>query len=102
MVRTSRLILGSMFVAVALLCAGTAPLIATHDPTRSSMLLLQPPSPAHWFGTDELGRDVFSRVLYGTRTSLLIGAGAAIIAVLIGAPIGLMAGYLRGRVDQAA
>jgi peptide/nickel transport system permease protein len=101
MVRTSRLMLGSMFVAVALLCAAAAPLIVVHDPIRSSMDLLQPPSPAHWFGTDELGRDVFSRVVYGTRTSLVIGAGAAAIAILIGAPIGLTAGYLRGRVDQA-
>lgn len=91
--------LGSLLVLAALLCAAAAPLIAPHDPIRSSIFLLQPPSPAHWFGTDELGRDVFSRVIYGTRTSLLIGTGAAVIAVLIGAPIGLMAGYVRGRLD---
>jgi peptide/nickel transport system permease protein len=101
MLSKPRLILGSIFVGAALVCAVLAPAIATHDPTRSSILLLQPPSPAHWFGTDELGRDVFSRVVYGTRTSLLIGAGAAGIAVLIGAPLGLMAGYLRGWVDKA-
>ena len=53
----------------------------------------------HFFGTDELGRDILSRVIYGTRTSLLIGAGAALLAVTIGAPIGLMAGYLGGKVD---
>jgi peptide/nickel transport system permease protein len=101
MIRMRRLVLGSVLVGTSLVCAALAPVIATHDPTRSSMLLLQPPSSVHWLGTDELGRDVFSRVVYGTRISLLIGAGAAAIAALIGAPIGLLAGYLRGRLDRA-
>ena len=101
MIKPGRLILGCVMVGAALLCAALAPVIATHEPTRSSVAMLQPPSPAHWLGTDDLGRDVFSRVVYGTRISLVIGAGAAAIAVLIGAPIGLLAGYMRGRVDRA-
>ena len=76
-----------------------APVLAPYDPTRSSVFFLQGPSDAHLFGTDELGRDILSRVIYGARTSLVIGVGAALLAVIIGAPIGLAAGYLGGRLD---
>jgi peptide/nickel transport system permease protein len=61
------------------------------------MLVL--PSPAHLLGTDDLGRDIASRVVYGARTSLSIGFGATIVAMAIGIPLGLTAGYIRGRVD---
>ena len=57
---------------------------------------LEPPSPAHWFGTDELGRDIMSRAIYGARTSLLTAAGAVGIAAAIGIPIGLVAGFFGG------
>lgn len=58
--------------------------------------MLKGPSAAHWFGTDELGRDVLARVIYGARTSLLTAAGAVAIAAVIGVPIGLMAGFFGG------
>ena len=94
--------IGMIIVAIACAVALFAPFLAPYDPTKSSVFFLQVPSPAHLFGTDELGRDIFSRVVYGTRTSLLIGAGAAFLAALLGAPIGLIAGYYRGKVDLFA
>jgi peptide/nickel transport system permease protein len=97
-----RRILGFALVACALACAALANVIAPHDPLRSSVAFLSPPSLAHLFGTDELGRDALSRVIFGARTSLLIGFGAALVAMSIGAPIGLVAGYAGGRLDVVA
>src|SRR5882672_5145293 len=54
----------------------------------------------HWFGTDEYGRDVLSRTLYGARLSLIIGFGATLISLAIGVPLGLIAGFKRGRIDE--
>lgn len=90
---------GCIIVGIISLMAVAAPLVAHYDPTSSSVFFLRPPSSEHWFGTDDLGRDVLSRVIYGARASLVIGLGAAVVSVLIGAPIGLMAGYFRGLVD---
>ena len=84
--------IGVFVVLVACALAVLAPVLAPHDPARSSVFFLQGPSSAHLFGTDELGRDILSRVIYGTRTSLAIGVGAALIAVVIAAPIGHAAG----------
>ncbi len=96
-----QLIVGFALIAIMAAIAAAAPLIAPYDPTRSSMSLLAPPSWSNWLGTDELGRDIWSRLLYGARPSLLIGFGAATVAAVIGAPIGLTAGYFRGAVDIA-
>jgi peptide/nickel transport system permease protein len=96
---TPRAVIGGVVVFLTCAVALLAPVLAPYDPTRSSVFFLQGPSAAHLFGTDELGRDIFSRVIYGTRTSLVIGAGAALLAVMIGAPIGLATGYLRGKLD---
>ena len=98
--RTGRGIGGAIIVCIAAV-ALAAPLLAPHDPFRSSIAMLSLPSAAHWFGTDDLGRDVLSRVLFGARASLAIGVGAALVAMLIGVPIGLLAGTLRGRTDIA-
>ena len=92
--------IGLAIILMVGISATAAPLLAPVDPTRSSVFFLQGPSWAHLLGTDELGRDILSRVIHGARTSLLVGAGAAIIAVLIGAPVGLVAGYFRGRIDM--
>src|SRR5436190_8811964 len=74
--------------------------IATHDPLATDPVAkLQSPSSRHFFGTDELGRDVFSRLVYGTRVTAVIGIGAALLGVVAGSIIGLTAGYLRGPVD---
>jgi peptide/nickel transport system permease protein len=96
---TPRRIVGLTVIALVLACALLAGWIAPHDPLRSSVAFLSPPSAAHVLGTDELGRDVLSRVIYGARTSLVIGFGAALVAMLLGAPIGLVAGYMGGRLD---
>ncbi len=96
---SSRAGIGAILVLIACAVAILAPLLAPHDPTKSSVFFLQGPSRAHLFGTDELGRDILSRVIYGTRTSLVIGAGAAFLAAIIGAPIGLVAGYHGGKID---
>ena len=78
------------FVAIALF----APWIAPYDPLGTSWSAIRKaPSAAHWFGTDELGRDVLSRVIYGARASLLAGVVSVSIALSLGVPIGLLAGY---------
>jgi peptide/nickel transport system permease protein len=86
----------ALFVAVALL----APLIAPYDPTAQGWTAVRkPPSWPHWFGTDEVGRDILSRVMFGARASLLAGVIAVCIALGVGVPLGLTAGYLGGFVD---
>jgi len=85
-----------LFTGLALL----APLIAPYDPTAQSWAnVRKAPSLAHWFGTDEVGRDVLSRLLYGARASLVAGGISIAIALSIGAPLGMIAGYLGGFVD---
>ena len=85
------------FVTLALF----APWIAPYDPLATSWSAIRKaPSAAHWFGTDEIGRDVLSRVIFGARASLLAGVVAALISLSIGVPIGLLAGYAGGRTDM--
>ena len=95
-------VVGLLIIVAACLCAGAAPLLATQDPTQIGLVSLDPPSTTHWLGTDELGRDIFSRLLYGARISLGVGIGAAVVATLLGAPVGLCAGYFGGRFDLMA
>jgi peptide/nickel transport system permease protein len=99
--RTKPLV-GWLIITATCLAAAGAPVLATHDPTATGMFLLAPPSASHWFGTDELGRDIFSRVVYGARISLVVGIGAAIVATMLGVPLGLSAGYLGGTFDLFA
>jgi peptide/nickel transport system permease protein len=91
----------ALFVIVALiLIAIFAPLIAPYDPTKQSWSAVRKaPSLAHWFGTDEVGRDILSRIIFGTRASLSAGVISVGIAITIGVPLGLLAGYLGGKVD---
>lgn len=86
---------GLIVVTVAVLAALLAPLIAPYpyDGTDFSAPAPAPPSPDHWFGTDELGRDQFSRVLYGLRVSIAVGLLSVTLAMLIGVPLGLLAGF---------
>jgi ABC-type dipeptide/oligopeptide/nickel transport system permease subunit len=89
-----------LVIALASLLAGV---LATHDPDIQVLTdRLQGPSGEHWFGTDDLGRDVFTRTLYAGRVSLLAAVQATAIGIGIGVPIGLMAGYLKGWVDVVA
>jgi peptide/nickel transport system permease protein len=88
-----------LLVTVALTLA--APLIARYNPDVINVLALnQPPSGAHWFGTDYLGRDLWARVLYGGRISLPAGLGVVVLAAGIGVPAGLIAGYVSGFLDD--
>ena len=73
-----------------------ASILSDQPPNASGDDMLAAASAQHWFGTDDLGRDVFTRVLYGGRVSLLVGGGAAAIACFVGAPAGLVAGFARG------
>jgi peptide/nickel transport system permease protein len=93
--------IGAGLVAAIAIVAIAAPLLAPQDPYASGIDMLALPSTAHRLGTDDLGRDVLSRVIYGAQASLAIGFGAALVAMLIGVPVGLVAGTLRGVSDVA-
>ncbi len=100
--RSPGAIAGAIVVGIILLCAILAPLVAHQDPLAQALGNQSlPPSPTHWFGTDKLGRDVFSRIVYGARTSIAIGFVAVGVAITSGTLIGLVAGYWGGRVDSA-
>ncbi|MEX2520563.1 MAG: ABC transporter permease [Paracoccaceae bacterium] len=89
-------IIASAVLVIILLTTLFAPWLVPHDPTRlSPALRLKPPSEEFLLGTDAYGRDLFSRVIYGGRISLLIGVGAAVAAVAVGLAIGLVAGFFR-------
>lgn len=101
------MIIGSVIVITVITIALLAPLIAPHDPYHQDLMRrLVPPvwdsrgSWEHILGTDHLGRDYLSRLIYGARISLLIGIGAAVISGIIGTFMGVMAGYFGGRVDM--
>ncbi len=100
--RQSLLAPGLCLVLVMSLAAVAAPLLAPHDPDALHLdAILAPPSSDFWLGTDRLGRDVFSRLLYGGRVSLWVGFVAVGISSLIGVTLGLVSGYFRGWVDEA-
>ena len=87
-------VFGLAIIVLFVLIAIFAPLITPHDPTQQSWTAIRkPPSLQHWFGTDESGRDLFSRVIFGARASLMAGVVSISIALSLGVPIGLLAGY---------
>ena len=88
------------FLVLMVLLALAAPLIAPYDPLEQDLLnALKSPSREHWFGTDDLGRDVLSRTLYAARVSLLAAVEAVALGVALGVPFGLVSGYVGGRTD---
>ena len=90
-----------LIIGVLLLCAAAAPQLAPHDPSTQELASrLAPPSSAHWFGTDELGRDVLSRVIFGARVSVWIGLSVVAISLVVGAGIGSLAGFYGGWLDR--
>jgi peptide/nickel transport system permease protein len=92
--------LGAAVVLGFIVLALGAAWIAPQDPIATSWgAIRKPPSAEHWFGTDDIGRDVFSRVIWGTQASLLAGGVSVCISLLLGIPIGLAAGFLGGWVD---
>ncbi|ABL71868.1 ABC transporter permease [Paracoccus denitrificans] len=90
-------ILSLAILAAALAMAILAPQLANFEPTRiNAAMRLQPASETYWLGTDSFGRDLYSRIIHGARVSLVVGAGVAAGAILIGLPLGLLAGWFRG------
>ena len=93
-------VLGFVVIALFVIIAVAAPLVAPFDPVATSWTAIRKaPSAQHWMGTDENGRDVLSRVVFGARASLLAGLVSVLIAAGIGGPTGLLAGFAGGRVD---
>ena len=94
--------LGAVIVLVTCLGAVFGPWLAPFDPTSQELALrLEGPTGAHWFGLDELGRDIFARVLSGARISLLVGLVVVSVSSAIGILLGSVAGYFGGRIDEA-
>jgi peptide/nickel transport system permease protein len=94
-------LLGLGVILFFLLLAVLAPVLSPYDPLEQNIpASLAPPSPAHWLGADKLGRDIFSRMLYGTRISLVAGVAVVLMALLLGAVVGLLAGFFGGWLDE--
>ncbi|HCU68354.1 MAG TPA: D,D-dipeptide ABC transporter permease, partial [Desulfomicrobium sp.] len=99
--RNPSAVMGGVVIAAMVLLAVGAPLLAPHDPVKLSLgERLMAPGAAHLFGTDELGRDIFSRVLFGARISLSIGLLVITVAGVTGALIGATSGYFGGKIDN--
>ena len=93
--------MGAVLVSAFALFAVLAPWLAPHDPALIDLpARLQAPSAQHWFGTDELGRDILSRILYGARISMLVGASVVAGSLLLGLIVGSVAGFYGGKVDR--
>lgn len=99
--RSGGLVVGLALAVTMVVIALAAPWIAPFDPNDQDVLLkLEPPSAAHLFGTDAFGRDVLSRVIYGARISLFVGAFATLVGIVIGTIVGVVSGYFGGLVDR--
>ena len=100
LLRRKGAVFGLAVIALLVAVAVLAPLIAPYEPDQQTWSAVRKaPSALQWFGTDDVGRDVFTRVIYGARASLLAGVVAVAFALLIGVPIGLIAGYFGGFLD---
>jgi len=100
LLRRPTTLLALAFLALLFGLAVFAPLVAGHDPLGGGdSALLEPLSPGHWLGTDDLGRDIWARVVYGSRISLTVGVLSALIAVAVGVLVGALAGYFGGWLD---
>ena len=94
-------LLGAVIIVVFVTTALFAPWLAPKNPQATNWSKIRKPADAHnWLGTDDLGRDVLSRVIWGAQVSLLAGVLSVLLAVLVGVPVGLVSGYYRGRLDQ--
>jgi len=100
LLRRPTTLLALAFLALLFGLAVFAPLATSHDPLGGGdSALLEPLSPGHWLGTDDLGRDIWARVVYGSRISLTVGVLSALIAVVVGVFVGALAGYFGGWLD---
>ncbi|HEX6990145.1 MAG TPA: ABC transporter permease [Bacillota bacterium] len=99
--RNRAAVIGAVVIVLYVAVALAAPWIAPYDPTENDLMMrLKGPSAEHPLGNDELGRDILSRLIWGARTSLGIAVGAVGLALVIGVPLGVVAGYSGGRVDS--
>ena len=99
--RSKTFLVGTVVVAFWVFCALFGPAVVPDDPYADDILnKLQPPSSEHWFGTDRLGRDVFSRVIVGARDILIVAPLATLLGTVLGTALGLITGYFRGVVDD--
>ena len=98
--RNRAAVVGALVVVLFVGLAVLAPVLAPYDPLKTNFLLIRKaPSAAHWFGTDDLGRDILSRMVFGARASLLAGCISVAIALGIGVPVGLVSGYFGRWID---
>ncbi|MDI7247670.1 MAG: ABC transporter permease [Bacillota bacterium] len=101
LIRNRSAVAGGILVFVLAIIAVAAPLVAPYDPLAPSLEdRLSPPSAAHWLGTDDLGRDILSRIIFGARVSLQVGILAVALALVAGTFLGIVAGYYGGRADN--
>jgi peptide/nickel transport system permease protein len=102
LLRSGTFLTGAIIVAFWAFCAAFGSLVVPQDPYADDLLnTLDPPSADHWFGTDQLGRDVFSRVIVGAHDILTVAPLATILGTVLGAALGLLTGYFRGFIDDA-
>jgi len=102
LLRDKTALFGIFFIAVFVLIAVAAPVLAPFPPTEQSIVnALRPPNEVYWLGTDEFGRDILSRVIYGTRPALLVGILSVAVPMAIGVPLGMLSGFRMGWVDRA-
>jgi peptide/nickel transport system permease protein len=106
--RYLKIVFGGLILALLVVCGVAAPLLAPFDPQEQRLeARLQPPSwfggtaDSNWLGTDNLGRDIMSRIVYGSRISLLVGAATVVLAGIVGCSLGAVAGYFGKRTDEA-
>ena len=101
LLRSPTFVVGSIILLIWIICAIFGSAIAPHSPYAQSLLgINKAPSSAHWFGTDQLGRDMFSRVIVGSRDILIIAPLATVLGTVLGTVVGLLMGYFRGLVDD--
>jgi peptide/nickel transport system permease protein len=93
-------VVAAVYLLLLVLVAIAAPLVAPADPLAQNLTAInQPPSSAHWLGTDDVGRDILSRIIYGARVSLIAGVASVLLSLAVALPLGLLAGYVGGWID---
>ncbi|MCB0110088.1 MAG: ABC transporter permease, partial [Caldilineaceae bacterium] len=98
--RSKPAVVGAMVILAIVFSAIFAPAVAPYDPNSQQYGFLEAPTAAHWLGTDDLGRDLFSRIVHGARISLFVGIITVLLAMMIGVLLGLLAGYYGGWIDN--
>jgi peptide/nickel transport system permease protein len=100
LLRNRKAVIGAVILLLIIIAAFAAPLLSQYSPTARVGRPHQPPSLEHWLGTTRVGRDVFTQLIYGARTSLAVGFGAGLMITLIGTVLGIIAGYKGGVIDE--